>query len=429
MHLFLVLVYASLSLVLVFGLPALADGVSRLSAAALGGGLLLALAACHGALLLVRRSAVLERHLARVSAETASLRGDVTALRSELDAVDAAIKSTGGVRHSEAMLTEMRMLKSLVEKLEGARATGTHGAAAPVGPSVATAQPAALRAVPGGRSEDDAQTDGRAGPPPGVHLSLVDAPVIRGLDAGKILEIVRDGLNLGRVDLYLQPVVQLPQRRRRFYECFSRVRAEDGSVVLPENYIQVAEQAGIMGTIDNMLLFRCIQLVRKVQRRNQNTGFFCNVSPRTLEDRNFFLQFVEFMNENAGLAQNLIFELPQDSYDTMGPDMAHNLEALAEAGYRLSMDQVRDLDLDFARLQELGVRYVKIGADRIAEWLQRPETADSVRRLRGRLDRFGMNLVIEKIEGEDVLVEVLDTRADYGQGYLFGEPRLSREGA
>ena len=38
----------------------------------------------------------------------------------------------------------------------------------------------------------------------------------------------------------------------------------------------------------------------------------------------------------------------------------------------------------------------------------------------------GVNLVVEKLESEAVLLELLDFQVDYGQGYLFGEPRLSR---
>ncbi len=39
----------------------------------------------------------------------------------------------------------------------------------------------------------------------------------------------------------------------------------------------------------------------------------------------------------------------------------------------------------------------------------------------------GIDLIVEKIETENQLVDVLDTGFDFGQGYLFGEPRLSRK--
>ena len=42
------------------------------------------------------------------------------------------------------------------------------------------------------------------------------------------------------------------------------------------------------------------------------------------------------------------------------------------------------------------------------------------------LDRYNVDLIVEKIERESDLIELLDLNIDFGQGFLFGEPRLSR---
>ena len=43
------------------------------------------------------------------------------------------------------------------------------------------------------------------------------------------------------------------------------------------------------------------------------------------------------------------------------------------------------------------------------------------------LERAGIQLIVEKIEKEEQLVDLLDYGINYGQGYLFGTPRLSRD--
>ena len=101
----------------------------------------------------------------------------------------------------------------------------------------------------------------------------------------EILDIIRVGLEKNRVDLYLQPVVSLPQRKVRYYEVFSRIRHEDGTVILPQQYLEVAAAQGLIATIDNFLLFRCIQLVRRVRRDKLEVGFFCNLSRHALADQ------------------------------------------------------------------------------------------------------------------------------------------------
>ena len=43
------------------------------------------------------------------------------------------------------------------------------------------------------------------------------------------------------------------------------------------------------------------------------------------------------------------------------------------------------------------------------------------------LERHGLNLIAERVEDEKTVVQLLDFAVDFGQGYLFGEPRAVRE--
>ena len=121
-----------------------------------------------------------------------------------------------------------------------------------------------------------------------------------------LLETVREALAENRVDLYLQPVVSLPQRRTVFYESFSRLRDESGRVLMPAEYLAVAEPEGLVTTIDNLLLFRCVQIVRRLAKQDRKVGIFCNISLASLADEIFFPQFLEFLaqNRDAVLAES-----------------------------------------------------------------------------------------------------------------------------
>ena len=98
------------------------------------------------------------------------------------------------------------------------------------------------------------------------------------------------------------------------------------------------------------------------------------------------------------------------------------LERLLELGCRLSVDQVESLSVDPDRLFKREIRFVKLEA---AELLS--ETGrDTFRTLKQELDRRAIDVIVEKIEDEQELIELLDQGIDFGQGYLFGEPRLAR---
>ncbi|MDP3655938.1 MAG: EAL domain-containing protein, partial [Brevundimonas sp.] len=166
-----------------------------------------------------------------------------------------------------------------------------------------------------------------------------------------LLATIHDALAENRVDLYLQPVVSLPQRRTIFYESFTRLRAADDRVMMPAEYLSVAEGEGLVPAIDNLLLFRCAQIVRRLARQDRKVGVFCNVALSSLGDETFFPQFLDFLSENRDLNQALIFELGQATFDARGAVEARNMAKLADLGFRFSIDKVQTLDLDFADLQ------------------------------------------------------------------------------
>ena len=246
------------------------------------------------------------------------------------------------------------------------------------------------------------------------------------LTDAELLETIRRSLESNRVDLYLQPIVTLPQRKVRFYEGLSRLRSEDGALIMPRDYMRVAEPAGMMPTVDNILLFRCIQVVRKLAQRNKNAGVFCNISAYSLLDSDFFPQFVEYMQHNKDLAQHLIFEFSQTTVNGMGPIEQESLAQLADLGFRFSMDQVTSVRLNAPVLHDLNFRFVKIPAALLTGALE-SDNDIHVGDIKEVLKRNGIQLIVDKIETEREVVDILDMNVEFGQGYLFGEPKPVRE--
>lgn len=247
------------------------------------------------------------------------------------------------------------------------------------------------------------------------------------LGEADLLETIRASLEQNRVDLYLQPIVSLPQRKLRFYEALSRLRAEDGSVIMPAQYIKVAAPAGLMSVVDNLLLFRCVQIVRRLTQKQRDIGVFCNISGDTLADAEFFPQFLEFMHHHRDLATQIVFEFAQGDVLRAGPQGESNLVYLSSLGFALSMDHVTSLALDFAKLRKLGFRNIKVNAHTLTDGMSGANAAVAAEDLKKLLERHGLNLIAERVEDERTVLQLLDFGVDFAQGYLFGEPRAVRD--
>jgi cyclic-di-GMP phosphodiesterase TipF (flagellum assembly factor) len=250
-----------------------------------------------------------------------------------------------------------------------------------------------------------------------------------------LLDTVRAALTEGRVDLYLQPIVALPQRKTLFYESFSRLRDESGRVMMPAEYLAVAEPGGLVTAIDNLLLFRCVQIVRRLAKQDRKIGIFCNVSMASLADESFFPQFLELLAANRDLSGQLIFEIGQPAFDARGSIEARNMGKLADLGFRFSLDKVSDLDIDFQDLSRSDVKFLKIGAQKLLDELTEIDGRLVIRALpdlaaedfAALTRRYGVEVIVEKVEDERQVAEVLDLSVGFGQGHLFGEPRAIKD--
>lgn len=343
--------------------------------------------------------------LALASAQTVR---EVDSLKQSLREVEQAVESSDATRQDE-LATQVRVLETLVKQL-AEKVAALHNASAEAN----SPRPSA----PSGDGLVNGSADGKDADAKAADAKAADA---------QMLEKVRHSLDENRVDLYLQPIVMLPQRKTRYYEALTRLRDSSGRVIMPSSYLEVAESAGIMPMIDNLLLFRCVRVVRRLVERNREIGVFCNISAHSLLDSEFFPQFLEFMKQNEELSDSLIFEFSQSTINGAGPLEFESLAMLHELGFRFSLDRVTSMDIDFQAVADRGFRYLKVPAETLINGMSSSGAQIHSADLKALLQRFGLALIAEKIETERDVVTLLDFDVSLGQGYLFSEPRLVRE--
>lgn len=239
-----------------------------------------------------------------------------------------------------------------------------------------------------------------------------------------ILSLLEQAVQEDRIDVFVQPIVSLPQRKHRMYEVFGRIRAMPGTYLPATHYMRLAQKEGLMTTIDNLLLLRCLQMLRDRKDQTDDTPYIINISLETLNDTGFMGDLVTFLSQNKNMARQLIFELPQDELEILSASLLPVLDGLSRLGVRFSMDRVRSGKIDINLLRSRHVRFIKFDAAWLVKETQSGGGSARVSRLKTQLDAAGIDLIIEKVETESALRELLDFSIDYGQGWHFGKPDL-----
>ncbi|BBE72295.1 EAL domain-containing protein [Oharaeibacter diazotrophicus] len=237
---------------------------------------------------------------------------------------------------------------------------------------------------------------------------------------------VETSIRAERIEIHLQPVVTLPQRKVRYYEVLTRLRGADGRLIPAAEFIPVAEARRLVAKVDTFQVIRSFQVLKRLTARNTEIGLFVNLSLASLADSTFFREFQAFLAQNRAVADLVQFEFRQDALAEMGPLEIESLRAIADLGFRFSVDNVTDLRTDFRGLSDLGFRTAKIAADRLLGRTAMPASDIHPADLAGHLQRQGIATIVDRIETESQVIDLLDYDVRLAQGFLFSAPRQVR---
>jgi cyclic-di-GMP phosphodiesterase TipF (flagellum assembly factor) len=416
----MVLIAASVGAALYLGL-----GMDERAAAIVGVAVLAGMILYNTVSNRVRDRLALGDQIADLSRGTADLARQVMEISHRLDAIEPRVdKGLERARNaSEPLSREIGELGILVRQI--AETVASHAAILQEqgGSPAATATAESPTAKTQASSSAVPASDGA------LNLSesaAVGGRRLQGMSRNQIADLIAHAIDAGRIDLYLQPIVTLPQRKVRSYEALSRLRIEDGEIVPAVDFIEIADSVGLTPKIDTLLAFRCVQVLRRLQLKSRDVGLFCNISSATLNDASSFRRLLDFMDANRALASSLTFEFSQSDYRGFGPLEKEGLAALAERGFRFSLDHVSDLRVEPKDLADQWFRYMKVPARLLLDRTVSAKTDIHPEDLADLLARSGIDLIAERIESEGMVLDLLDYDVRFGQGFLFSPPRPVR---
>jgi len=286
-----------------------------------------------------------------------------------------------------------------------------------------------------------------APPPPAVPVAVEPSPPLEGLPAGNGaasphplfrlhdlsrddgLALIRAALEADRLDLYLQPIVSLPQRKVRFYEASVRLRTATGEQLPTAGVLELAEPAGLLPEIDDQTLFRAVEIIRRFRLPERNIGLFCNLSVTVIQDAEAFARIHDFLAANRRIAPSVILEFPQAAVRAMSDAERERLTTLGAMGYGFSIDNAEDLRISPAELARYGFKFVKVAARLLVRNSRAAMSGIKPADLSDQLGRVGIDLIADRIESEEAVVHLIDHDVRLGQGFLFSPPRPVRPDA
>jgi EAL domain-containing protein (putative c-di-GMP-specific phosphodiesterase class I) len=198
---------------------------------------------------------------------------------------------------------------------------------------------------------------------------------------------------------------------------------EDGSIVGAAQFIPAAERLGLVRLVDRYALEMAVATLHA----HEDVTLSVNVSGTTSCDIAWLQSFVEYVRENASIANRLVVELTETAALNHFEGNAQFVSQLREMGCRVAIDDFGAGYTSFRNLQMMRLDTVKIDGTYIAGLVSSPENQIFVRTLVGLAKSFNLKTIAEWVGTEEEAVLLEGFGVDSFQGYYFGEPVLKPE--
>ncbi|TNC10505.1 EAL domain-containing protein [Methylobacterium terricola] len=246
---------------------------------------------------------------------------------------------------------------------------------------------------------------------PAPRRPFVPEPAAEPRPEAEILAALTQGL-----EVHLQPIVSLPQRKVAFYEALARLRVGE-TVLAPDEFLRVLERHGRTTELDRLMLARVTAIGQHLASRGSETPVAYALSPGSLFEPGFLRAVGRLVDLHPELAGRLILALPQRSWRNLDAEQATALNALRER-IGLAVDRVSEPRLDAAALAARGASYAKVHLETLLGE-HGPAIATT-------LARAGIRLVAEGVEREADVPDLIDLDLPLAQGGVFSPPRVVR---
>jgi EAL domain-containing protein (putative c-di-GMP-specific phosphodiesterase class I) len=240
-----------------------------------------------------------------------------------------------------------------------------------------------------------------------------------------MLEELRTAIDEHQLVLHYQPQLDLRTGEIVAVESLLRWIHPKLGIIPPLEFLPLAEEAGLMGSITALVLSDALAQCAAWRRSGIRLTVSVNISPTNLIDPLFITLVRDLLESHLVPAEALVLEITETSVISDFDRSQRVIQELWDLGIVVSIDDFGAGFTSLAHLSSLAVKELKL--DRIfISGLSAQDGGRDLDLVRATIDlghALGLRIVAEGIEDYATLELLSDLGCDLGQGNFIGKPR------
>jgi diguanylate cyclase (GGDEF)-like protein len=233
----------------------------------------------------------------------------------------------------------------------------------------------------------------------------------------KWIKKIKNGVKNDNFKAYFQPIVDTKTKEIYKYEALVRYIDEDGTVVSPFTFLDIAKKAKLYPNIIKIMINEAFHLIK-----TKNKRVAVNISFEDIASATTMKYVYKVIEENSEYASSLEFEILESEEISDFSEVFKFIKNMNKYGCNVGVDDFGAGYSNFNMLVNLDINYVKIDGSLIRGINESKNQQIIVRTIDEFAKKFGFKTVAEFVSEEEIYNEVKEIGVDYSQGYYFDAP-------
>jgi EAL domain-containing protein (putative c-di-GMP-specific phosphodiesterase class I) len=241
----------------------------------------------------------------------------------------------------------------------------------------------------------------------------------------KLEQELKMGLEHKQFTPVLQPILDLKDQSIVGFEALIRWEHPDKGLIMPDDFIPVAERTNVVQHLDRLMLEKACELLPELEKTAQkDNSLFISVN---LSGINFgtidIVRTVKQTIKEAKINPNQIkLEITESALIREPKKAEEALKGLKEIGVSVALDDFGTGYSSLGYLHQFPIDVLKIDRSFVSRLHDSDKSLDIVKAIISLAKTFKLGIVAEGIELEEDVSALKDLSCDMGQGYLFSKP-------
>jgi len=257
-------------------------------------------------------------------------------------------------------------------------------------------------------------------------LYYYDRRLAKRFDRHQVLaKLLKQALNNKQVEVYYQPIVEIPSLKIREFEALFRIKLDTELDYNTQELINIAEAYNWIDEVDAMVTKIALNALPELQKHYANDDIAIAINRSLANDRVTHCcleDTIDILVASGANLKNVTIELTESAIFENFDQQKQWVEALQKHGVKIAIDDFGTGYSSFAYLNNLPVNFIKIDRSFVTDLTLDSNEYAMIEMLCKLARKIGAKVIAEGVETAAEFRLLSRAKVDLLQGYIFSKP-------